>query len=143
MSPISLFTLVFLLVTLGIALWRGGPWERAVALALTAAWGVSAVTPFDRVNLPWGAVLADVSVFLLLLYACLRSRRRWLLIAAAFQFLILATHYAFAMRTSLMQWAYVSAYYVWNIAVIMALLVGSVWKSRAASSGGDVVHEEY
>jgi hypothetical protein len=143
MSPISLFTLVFLLVTVGAALWRGGLWERAVALALTAAWVVSALTPFDGVNLPWGAVLADGCVFLLLLYACLRSSRRWLLFAAAFQFLILATHYVFAMRTSLMQWAYVSAYYVWNVALIMALLVGSVWKSRATSSGDDAPHEEY
>lgn len=133
MSPISSITLIFLLITVAVALWRGGPWERGVGLALVVAWVVTAVTPFDRVNLPWGAVLADVAVFLLLMYGCLRSRRRWLIFAAAFQFLILATHYVFAMRTGLMQWAYVSAYYVWNIALILALLIGSVWTSRARS----------
>lgn len=132
MSPISVFALVYLLAATALAYWRGHAWERSVAAWLCAAWAVSAVTPFDGVHPPWGAIAADAVVFLLLFYACLRSNRRWILFAAAFQFLILATHYVFASNAQLMQWAYVSAYYVWNIALITALGAGAIWSRKDA-----------
>nr|WP_314188010.1 hypothetical protein [uncultured Brevundimonas sp.] len=130
MSPIPYLTLAYLLAATWLALLRGGAWEKTISLALVGGWIVSALTPFDMVHPPWGAIVADTAVFLLLMYACLRSRRRWLVFAASFQFLILATHYGFATNLGLMQWAYVSAYYTWNIALITALLVGSIWREK-------------
>lgn len=130
MSPIYCITLVFLIVVTLLAFWRGGRWEKLTATALVSAWLLTALGPFDHRETPWVAVAADGMVFLFLLYAALRSGRRWAQAAAGFQFLILATHYAFASNRSLEQWAYVSAYYVWNIAVIAALLTGIIWRAR-------------
>lgn len=133
MSPIYLITLGFLIVVTTLAIWRGGRWERAVASVLVLAWLLTALGPFDRRQIPWAAAVSDGMVFLFLLYAALRSGRRWTQPAAGFQLLILATHYAFASNRALEQWAYVSAYYVWNIAVIAALLAGVIWRARQPS----------
>lgn len=130
MSPIYLITLGFLVVTASLAFWRGGRWEKASAAALVLAWLLTALGSFNHRETPWVAVVADGMVFLFLLYAAMRSGRRWTQAAAAFQLLILATHYAFASNRELEQWAYVSAYYVWNIAVIAALLAGVIWRAR-------------
>ncbi len=133
MSPIYLFTLVvFALVGLA-ALWRGGRWERASVVVLAVAWIGSALTPFNRVDPPWIAIAIDTAVFLFFLYAALYARRSWTAGAAGFQFLILCTHFVFARDRSLEQWAYVSAYYVWNLGVIAALACGVVWRERKAS----------
>ena len=133
MSPIYLFTLVvFILVGL-VALWRGGRWERTTVAVLAAAWIGSALTPFNRVDPPWSAIGIDTAVFLFFLYAALYARRSWTAAAAGFQFLILCTHYVFARDRSLEQWAYISAYYVWNLGVIAALACGAIWRGRKSA----------
>ncbi|ASD26586.1 Uncharacterised protein [Brevundimonas diminuta] len=133
MSPIFLFTIILLAVATGLALVRGGPWERAVAIAIIVAGVISAVAPFDHRSPPWFAIGADAGVFLLLLYGVVSSGRRWLIAAAGFQFLVLATHYAFASNLQLEQWGYISAYYVWNIGVIGSLMIGSLTRRRSRS----------
>jgi len=127
-SPIYLFTLViFVLVGLA-ALLRGGRWERITVGVLAAAWIGSALTPFNRIDPPWMAIAIDTAVFLFFLYAALYSGRGWTSAAASFQFLILCTHFVFARDRALEQWAYISAYYVWNLGVIGALACGVVWR---------------
>lgn len=126
MPPIILASLLFLVLASLLAFMRGGWWEKTVAVVLLVAWGLSSALPFDKVNPPWEVIAVDTGVFLVLLYACLRSTRRWLVFAAAFQFLVLATHYVFVRNQELMQWAYVSAYYVWNIGLIASLCLGAV-----------------
>lgn len=133
MSPIYLFTLVSLCAAAVLALLRGGPWERGTVVALVGAWGVSALTPFDHRNPAWGAVGSDILVFLFLMYGAVHTRRRWIPVGAGFQFLVLANHYIFATDARLEQWAYVSAYYVWNIGLICALCVGSLLNDRKHS----------
>lgn len=130
MSPIYLLTLSLFLLTAALAFWRGGSWEKATAIMLGLAWAVTALTPFDHRSAPWVAIAADGAVFLFLLYAALHSGRRWTQVAAGFQVLVLATHYVFATNSALDQWAYVSAYYVWNIALIASLLAGVLWRRR-------------
>lgn len=132
MSPTYVFALALLFLAGLLALLRGGAWERATAAALFATLIVSALTPFDFKTPPWPAIIADGCVFLFLLYATLRSRRLWLPIAAGFQFLILATHYVFIHRLDLDNWAYISAYYVWNIGVIGTLCAASLLRPRKA-----------
>jgi hypothetical protein len=130
MSPIYLFTLSLLGLAGCLAFVRGGVWERATWIVLVAAWIVSAILPFDYRSPSWGAIAADIFVFMFLLYGAMRTRYLWLPVAAGFQFLILATHYVFATNTELRQWAYISAYYVWNIGLIATLCVASLSKAR-------------
>ncbi|MNE02492.1 hypothetical protein D3C80_949700 [compost metagenome] len=99
---------------------------------LVTALLISELTPFDHQSPPWPAIAADGGVFLFLLYGTLRSRHLWIPIAAAFQFLILATHYVFWIRPALDQWAYISAYFVWNIGVIGTLCAASLLRPRKA-----------
>lgn len=132
MSPIYVFTLSLLVLAGLLALARGGGWERSTAAVLALSWFLSWLTPFDFKTPPWPAIIADGCVFLFLLYATLRSRRLWVPIAAGFQFLILATHYVFIHRLDLDNWAYVSAYYVWNIGVIGTLCAASLLRPRKA-----------
>jgi len=129
-SPFYFLVLASLALTALASLWRGGPWERATATLLIIAWIGTSLAPFDFVNPPWIAIAIDAAVFLFLLYAAVYSDRRWTLAAAAFQFLILATHYVFVQDKRLEQWAYVSAYYVWNLALILSLAVGVVWRLK-------------
>lgn len=128
MSPIYLFTLALLCAAALLALFKGGPWERGAAIALALAWAVSELAPFDYRNLSWGAMAADILVFLFLLYGAVQTRSLWLPVAAGFQLLVLATHYAFATNERLEQWAYISAYYVWNICLIGTLCAASLLK---------------
>ena len=130
MSPIFLFTIILLIVATGLAIIRGGSWERAVAFAIIVGGVISAVAPFDHRSPPWFAIGADAGVFLLILYGVVSNGRGWLVAAAGFQFLVLATHYAFVSNLRLEQWAYISAYYVWSIGVIGSLIVGSLARRR-------------
>lgn len=133
MSPFY-FIVLGGLVSAGLAsLWRGGTWERGVSGLLAAAWIGSALAPFDGANPPWIVIGIDAAVLLVLLYGGLFSTRRWLAAAAGFQFLIVATHLVFAQDRLLEQWAYVSAYYVWNLAVILALAAGVLWPAARPS----------
>jgi len=127
-SPIYLFTLVIFIVVGLAALLRGGRWERIAVGVLAAAWIGSALTPFNKIDPPWMAIAIDTAVFLFFLYAALYSGRGWTSAAASFQFLILCTHFVFARDRALEQWAYISAYYVWNLGVIGALACGVVWR---------------
>lgn len=131
MSPFYLIVLGSLLMTGLASLWRGGSWERGVAMLLIAEWFASSLAPFDFIHPPWIVIAVDAAVFLGLLYASLYSGRPWTLSAAAFQFLILATHLVFAQDVRLEQWAYVSAYYVWNLGVILSLAAGVLRRGPA------------
>ena len=140
MSPIYAVSLVLLVVSAAVALWRGGRWERATAAALVLTWIGTALAPFNRTEPPWVAIGLDGATMLLLMYLALYSKRRWTVWATAFQFLLMANHLAFVRFHELEQWAYVSAYYVWGDAVLLSLIVGVLWPARPAASaaGQDV-----
>lgn len=133
MSPIYAFSLGLLIVVAGLALWRGGWPERTTAAVLIFTWIGTALAPFDHQEPPWIAIGLDCTTMLVLLYLALFSGRRWTLWAAAFQFLLLCNHFAFVRLRTLEQWAYVSAYYVWGDAVVLALAVGALWRARSRS----------
>ncbi len=130
MSVIYAVSLVLLVVSVTFALWRGGRWERATAAVLVLTWIGTALAPFDSVNPPWVPIGLDGATLLFLLYLALYSKRQWTIWATAFQFLLMANHLAFVRFHELEQWAYVSAYYVWGDAVLLSLIVGSVWRAR-------------
>ncbi len=139
MSPIYAVSLALLIGSAALALWRGGPWERATAAVLVLNWIGTALAPFDPTRPPWIAIALDGGTMLFLLYLALYSRRRWAIWAAAFQFLLMANHLAFVRFHELEQWAYVTAYYVWGDAVMLSLIAGTLWRTpgtpATASSG--------
>lgn len=133
MSPIYVVSLVLLIVSAALALWRGGGWERATATALILVWIGSTLAPFDSLNPPWVIIGLDGATLLFLLYLALYSKRQWTIWATAFQFLLMANHLTFVRFHELEQWAYVSAYYVWGDAVMLSLIVGVIWPARRTS----------
>lgn len=133
MSPIYAVSLVLLIVSAALALWRGGGWERATAAVLILTWVGTALAPFEPTEPPWIAIGLDGAAMLFLLYLALYSKRRWAVWATAFQFLLMANHLAFVRFPELEQWAYVTAYYVWGDAVLLSLIAGVVWRTREAS----------
>lgn len=130
MSPIYAISLALLITSAALALWRGGRWERATAAVLVLTWVGTALAPFDRASPPWVAIFLDGATTLFLLYLALYSGRQWTVWATAFQFLLMANHLAFVRFHELEQWAYVTAYYVWGDAVLLALIAGVLWRER-------------
>lgn len=139
MSPIYAVSLVLLIVSAALAIWRGGWPERATSAVLVLTWIGTALAPFDPVRPPWIAIGFDGATLLFLLYLALYSKRQWTTWATAFQFLLMANHLAFVRFHELEQWAYVTAYYVWGDAVLLSLVIGVIWRARrtAPGSGAD------
>ena len=133
MSPIYAVSLALLIVSAALATWRGGRWERATAAVLVLVWIGTTLAPFDSLNPPWVPIGLDGATLLFLLYLALYSRRQWTIWATAFQFLLMANHLAFVRFHELEQWAYVTAYYVWSDAVLLALIAGIFWRERKAA----------
>lgn len=140
MSLLYASTLALLLFTALVAALAGGRWEKTAALVLLTAWGVTDLGGFDHVRVPVAAIIADAAVFLFCVYAALYSRLYWPYAAASLQFLVLATHWVFATNGGLDQWAYVTAYYVWTIGVIVSLVAGvaSARRRRRLATGQDL-----
>jgi hypothetical protein len=139
MSPIYATSLALLIVTAALALSRGGPWERATAAVLVLTWIGTTLSPFSGTEPPWVAIGLDGATMLFLLYLALYSKRRWTAWAAAFQFLLMANHLAFVRFQELEQWAYVTAYYAWGNAVLLSLIVGTLWPARARASAAETL----
>ena len=137
MSPIYAISLALLIIAVALAVWRGGRWERATAAVLVLTWVGTALAPFEPTKPPWVAIALDGGTLLFLLYLALYSRRRWTVWATAFQFLLMANHLAFVRFHELEQWAYVTAYYVWGDAVLLALVAGAIWPTRRTSPAGE------
>lgn len=137
MSPIYAVSLALLIVSAALALWRGGPWERATAAVLVLTWIGTALAPFDPAKPPWIAIGLDGGTMLFLLYLALYSRRSWTIWAAAFQFLLMANHLAFVRFHELEQWAYVTAYYVWGDGVLLTLIAGVLGPARRTAPLAD------
>jgi hypothetical protein len=137
MSPIYAVSLVLLVVSAALALWRGGRWERATAAVLVLTWIGTALVPFRQAEPPWVAIGLDGGTMVFLLYLALYSKRRWTAWATAFQFLLMANHLAFVRFHELEQWAYVTAYYVWGDAVLLSLVAGVLWPARRTAPAAE------
>ena len=135
MSPIYAVSLALLIAAAALSLWRGGRWERATAAVLALTWIGTSLAPVDPTRPPWVAIALDGATLLFLMYLALFSKRRWTAWATAFQFLLMANHLAFIRFHELEQWAYVTAYYVWGDAVVLALIAGALWPARTVRTG--------
>jgi hypothetical protein len=128
--PIYYVSQTLLVLVAIFAFWRGRGWERVTATVLLLNWFGTELAHFNRVDPPWVIITLDGLVFLYIVYAALFSGRLWSIWAAAFQFLLMANHLAFARFHALHQWAYVTAYYVWGDLLLVALAVGTALARR-------------
>jgi hypothetical protein len=126
--------LAFILAMLcacGVAAWWGGRDERLAALALALA---AVITPL-AVSRHWagpemGVVLVDGALFAALMYIAIGSRAFWPMWATGFQLCGLAVHLAAAMSPHMLPAAYAETLAVWSYAVVLTLLIGTLFEGR-------------
>ncbi|HYE45358.1 MAG TPA: hypothetical protein VEA44_06245 [Caulobacter sp.] len=114
----------------GYALWKGDKPVRWCGGLIAAAW-VGSWLLQDRANIlsPQYAVAAlDVVLVLAFVGLMLRFRRPWLVVASASQLLTAATHWAFVLDPRIAALGFMTAYYAWSYATLLAL----VWGTRQA-----------
>lgn len=122
------------MVVSAFALWRGGGVERLVAVANLAAWiatmavqdRLAWIDPLTWVDPQWGVLAVDGVFALVLLYLAMTRSQSWLLFAAAFQILGVATHLAMLADDGFRAKAYLAGLIIWSYLVLAALAVG-VW----------------
>lgn len=138
--PTQIAALAMLAIS-GLALLVGRRLERGLAVVTVVAWVLSAaVQSPDPVGVQWGIFTVDVVYLLVLVGLCTFERRVWILFMTAFQLLVVLTHVAFLIDTTLMQWSFFSTYYLWSDAQLIAFAAGvgqagwERWRTRRARS---------
>jgi hypothetical protein len=127
--------LVLMLLICGWALWRGEKPERLAAAAMVAAWiGTSFVLDRRFKDIQWATLGVDFALLVVLIGLSLTYRRRWLLGAAGFHLLGVATHGAMIIDPRVQATPYIVALGVWSVATMACLGVGmtTLTRSRAA-----------
>ena len=121
----------------GFAFWRGGRPERLVAAVNIAAWLASPLVEDHRnwLDPQWGILGVDILFLAVLLWLALRTDRRWLLFAAAFQLLGVVTHGAMMADRTVGGWAYITAGVIWSYLVLTSLAVGTWFQWRRRQIG--------
>lgn len=133
MSLFEIFGLVVLVAVLGLALWRGGPAERRVAVVIVIAWLGSTFSDAPEAGaVQWRILIIDGTLAAYLLAEALTSARLWTVFAFLAQFMIVMTHVAAILQPAILVWGFYTAYYVWSYAVLLALLTGALTARRAA-----------
>lgn len=105
-----------------VAVWRGRDSERLAATGVLAGWALSMVVARSRSNdTQWGIFAVDALLLLLFLWLALRSRRFWPLFVAAFQLLMVLTHFASILDAGVSGWAYLTANLIWSYMVVLTI----------------------
>ncbi|MFL5296250.1 MAG: hypothetical protein ACJ798_07700 [Phenylobacterium sp.] len=111
------------------AFWKGGREEQLAAGGLLLSFAVTlAMRDRTWAGTQWGALGADICLFILLAAIALRTKRYWPLAAAAFQLLCVLTHVARMIDPGVRAWAYATGQVIWSQMVFWALGVG-VWNT--------------
>ena len=131
MSPILYWTLVTL--TCGYAVYRGGSYERIVALVcILASFATIAVnSPLNRmyVHVESGALFVDLAVLVAFIAVALQSDRFWPLWVAGLQLTTSVAHFLKAIDPHLIPQAYGLAVRFWSYPILIILAVGS-WRAH-------------
>ncbi|HXH52497.1 MAG TPA: hypothetical protein VNH53_03585 [Sphingomicrobium sp.] len=131
MSPILYWSL--LIFTCGYAFYRGGRYERLVALVCLAG-TVATITvnsPITEryVDVEGGALLVDSAVLAAFVAIALHSDRFWPLWVAGLQLTTSIAHFLKAMQPELVPQAYGVAVRFWSYPILIILIVGT-WRAH-------------
>lgn len=134
--PFLVFILSLLIVCL-MAVLRGGRDERLAAFGLVTAAVVSPLAISHHFVSPeFGILLVDAALLGMLIYIAIRSRAFWPMWAAGFQMCGLAVHLAAAVSPSMFPAVYVEALGVWSVAVLTAVLIGTLLEGEERRGRG-------
>lgn len=131
MSPILYWSL--LILTCGYALYRGGRYERLVAvICIAATIATMAVnSPLNRMyaDIEQGALLVDLAVLAAFVAVALVSDRFWPLWIAGLQLTTSFAHFLKAVDPELVPLAYGAAVRFWGYPILLILFFGA-WRHR-------------
>ena len=123
-----------LLFAVGFAWWKGGGPERTVGLLFLAAFLASlatdspAMVQYFKVELIATAI--DIVLLSALTLVARAANRRWTVVAAGLQLLILAAHAARAINIRQAAFVYMVMTAIWPILQILLLVTGTILHSR-------------
>lgn len=129
MVQFAFFVALLLTVQL-VAWWRGGAPERLMASAFLMAWIVSflvdrpAAGGFEQVWLP--ILLVDLALLVMVMGIALKANRRWPLIIASMQLIIILAHGARALDPAMMPRVYQTMTWLWPYVQMLVLLVATL-----------------
>ena len=141
MSPILYWSL--LILTCGYALYRGGRYERLVAvICIAATIATMAVnSPLNRMyaDVEQGALLVDLAVLAAFVGVALVSDRFWPLWVAGLQLTTSMAHFLKAVDPQLVPLAYGAAVRFWGYPILLILFFGA-WRHRHRLRSQDHPH---
>lgn len=130
-------SLVALLMTAGVAVWRGGWPERLAAVAMSLAWFASGLLYKQTLwfGLQTAVFLVDLALLLVLLFIALRSDRWWPMWACGFHGLTLILALATLADARISNRAgYIAGGGVLSHLVMAALVCGALPRRRGRSA---------
>jgi len=130
-------SLVFLLLSSGVALSLGGWPERVAGAAMVVAWFATAVL-LSRTRLSGletEVMIVDLALFLVVLGVALKSDRWCPLWAAAFLGLIVLVHFAVILDPRIWGRAYFVASNIFSYLTMLALIAGTLGSRTRKSPG--------
>jgi hypothetical protein len=131
-TPLSQITTgIAAVVCLAAATWGRWP-ERVGALVTTLNWLGTALLQDRRPNHHGqpGIFAVDAVMLAVFVLLTLRSRRTWVLWAAACSLLLNFTDVCLLLDTRIQLWSYISSAYVWGMGVVAALGAGAAFEGR-------------
>lgn len=127
-----------LLGVCALAVWRGRDEERLGAASVLAGWALTLMVFKSRSeDTQWAVLAIDAVLFAILMWIAFRTRRYWPLFAAAFQLLLVVTHFARALDSGVSGWAYLTAGLVWSYLMLISVGYGA-WTAPHAAESADV-----
>ncbi len=131
MSPILFWTL--LILTCGYAFYRGGRYERIVAVVciIGSIATVAVNSPLSQMymRVEGGALVVDIAVLAAFVGVALQSDRFWPLWVAGLQLTTSVAHFLKAIDPNLIPLAYGLAVRFWSYPILLILFVGA-WRSH-------------
>lgn len=125
----------------GFAIWKGDRWTRFVAIVYLAGW---IATPFAQIRDPlspeWRVMAIDAVVMVLLVWASLKARRLWSVLAAACQMMAVASHLVSIIDLRIYMVTLVVGLTLISYGVLVALLVSTLstlWARRRSHEWPD------
>jgi hypothetical protein len=132
-TPFEQISSVIVWISCLFAIWRGGRPERVAACAMILAWAGTVLLEdrTDWISPQYAMMCVDGALLVALGTMAVTWSRRWLVFAAAAQFLLVASHLAMILDLRLLSVAYLTSIAIWSLAVLIAMIVGTLTEAAA------------